>query len=128
MNKYYLILGISTGATKEEIKKAFRRLAHIHHPDVNGGRDAKFKEINEAYTALMKLDGTPFTHEAYYEKPQPRYTKTYTYAYSSQPSQDFFYKMYMEQMIKDQQEQVEKIKKMFRDGNFRDWRGSNGTS
>jgi DnaJ-class molecular chaperone len=48
---YYKILGIDKGASKEEIKKAFRKLALEHHPD-KGGDEKKFKEINEAYTIL----------------------------------------------------------------------------
>ena len=49
---YYKILGVEKQASKDEIKKAFRKLAHEHHPDKNQGNDAKFKEINEAYTVL----------------------------------------------------------------------------
>ncbi len=49
---YYEILGVPKGASKEEIKKAFRKLAHQHHPDKKGGDDGKFKEVNEAYTVL----------------------------------------------------------------------------
>jgi len=49
---YYKILGVAKGASDDEIKKAFRKLAHEHHPDKNGGNDAKFKEINEAYQTL----------------------------------------------------------------------------
>lgn len=52
MKDYYKILGVEKGASKDEIKKAFRKLAHEHHPDKNKGEDAKFKEINEAYTVL----------------------------------------------------------------------------
>ncbi len=48
---YYKILGVSKDASKNEIKKAFHRLAHKHHPHKGG--DAKtFKEINEAYRVL----------------------------------------------------------------------------
>ena len=46
---YYNILGVEKSASKEEIKKAFRKLAHQHHPDKNKGDDKKFKELNEAY-------------------------------------------------------------------------------
>ncbi len=56
MNKrdYYEILGISKNATKQEIKKAFRKLAMKYHPDKNkeAGSEEKFKEINEAYEIL----------------------------------------------------------------------------
>jgi len=49
---YYSILGVSKSATKEEIKKAFRSLAHKHHPDKEGGDEKRFKEIGEAYSVL----------------------------------------------------------------------------
>ena len=49
---YYNILGVTKGATDEDIKKAYRKLAHEHHPDKPGGNEAKFKEINEAYQVL----------------------------------------------------------------------------
>lgn len=54
MNKrdYYEVLGVSKSASDDEIKKAFRRLAVKHHPDKEGGDEAKFKEINEAYEVL----------------------------------------------------------------------------
>jgi len=49
---YYKVLGVKPGASAEEIKKAYRRLAHQHHPDKIHGNEAKFKEINEAYQVL----------------------------------------------------------------------------
>lgn len=49
---YYEILGVGKGANDDEIKKAYRKLAHKHHPDKGGGDEAKFKEINEAYQVL----------------------------------------------------------------------------
>ena len=52
MENYYDILGVSKGASEEEIKKAFRKLAHQHHPDKQGGDHDKFKKINEAYQVL----------------------------------------------------------------------------
>ena len=56
MNKdYYKTLGIEKNANKDDIKKAFRKLAHEHHPDKNRGNAAseqKFKEASEAYSVL----------------------------------------------------------------------------
>lgn len=49
---YYRILGLEKGANKDEIKKAFRKLASEFHPDKKTGDEAKFKEISEAYSVL----------------------------------------------------------------------------
>lgn len=57
MNKdYYKILGVSRTAAEEDIKRAYRKLAHQHHPDKQGGDEKKFKEINEAYQILSNKD------------------------------------------------------------------------
>src|SRR3989339_272903 len=49
---YYSILGVDKSASKEDIKKAFRGLAHKYHPDKKGGDEKRFKEIGEAYSVL----------------------------------------------------------------------------
>lgn len=49
---YYNILGVDKKASKEEIKKAFYKLAHKYHPDKKEGDEKKFKEVNEAYQTL----------------------------------------------------------------------------
>ena len=49
---YYEILGVDKKSSKDDIKRAFRTLAHKYHPDKKTGDDAKFKEINEAYSVL----------------------------------------------------------------------------
>lgn len=61
---YYEVLGLSKGATDDEIKKAYRRLAKQYHPDMNPGdkvAENKFKEVNEAYDVL----GDPDKKEKY---------------------------------------------------------------
>ena len=52
MENYYTTLGVDRNATAEEIKKAYRRLAHQYHPDKKGGDEEKFKEVNAAYQVL----------------------------------------------------------------------------
>ena len=55
MKDYYKILGVSSKASDDEIKKAFRKLAREHHPDANPNNkasEAKFKEFSEAYETL----------------------------------------------------------------------------
>ena len=49
---FYEVLGISKDASADEIKKSFRKLAVKHHPDKEGGDEAKFKEASEAYEVL----------------------------------------------------------------------------
>lgn len=52
MKDYYEVLGVPKTASKEDIRKAYRKLAHKYHPDKKDGDEAKFKEINEAYQIL----------------------------------------------------------------------------
>ncbi len=51
-NNLYMILGVERDATPEEIKKAYRALSKIHHPDV-GGDPEEFRKLQEAYDCLM---------------------------------------------------------------------------
>ena len=52
MKDYYQILGLKKGASKDEVKKAFRKLAAQYHPDKKTGDEAKYKELTEAYAVL----------------------------------------------------------------------------
>lgn len=49
---YYTILGVKRGASQDDIKKAYRKLALQYHPDKKGGDEKRFKELNEAYSIL----------------------------------------------------------------------------
>ena len=63
---YYELLGIHRNATEADLKRAYRRLAHEHHPDKNRGdksSEEKFKEINEAYEVLSDPE-----KRAYYDQ------------------------------------------------------------
>ncbi|HEX8923396.1 MAG TPA: DnaJ domain-containing protein, partial [Patescibacteria group bacterium] len=99
---FYEVLGISKNATKEEIKKAYRRMALEWHPDRNKSADAeeKFKEINEAYEVLSNDDKKKaydqFGHAAFDPNAGPFGGHTYTsqngpfnYSYTSSGQNPF---------------------------------------
>lgn len=62
-SRYYDVLGISPNATQEEIKKAYKKLALMHHPDKDGSDGEKFKEISQAFQVL----GDPRKRQLYDE-------------------------------------------------------------
>ncbi|SFQ34275.1 DnaJ C-terminal domain-containing protein [Hymenobacter arizonensis] len=76
---YYKVLGVEKTATPEQIKKAYRKLARQHHPDVNPndkGAEQKFKELNEAHEVLSdpekrkKYDQFGADWQRYQQQPQ----------------------------------------------------------
>lgn len=73
----YEILGLPYGASLDEVKLAFRKLAHIHHPD-KGGDAEKFKPISAAYARLQKI--APATSIVRPAHPQNPYSKNTTYS------------------------------------------------
>ncbi len=60
-NEYLEILGLKPGATKEQVKKAYRKLSKVYHPDISKDENAKdkFIEINEAYNFLTTVGPRP---------------------------------------------------------------------
>lgn len=68
---YYEVLGLTKGASEDEVKKAFREMARKHHPDVDktAGAEERFKEVNEAYQVLSnpekKRAYDQFGHDAF---------------------------------------------------------------
>ena len=53
LNDYYAMLGVPSDATREQIKRAYYKLARLYHPDLNGqASDKRMKQLNEAYTTL----------------------------------------------------------------------------
>lgn len=65
---YYNILGVQRGASSEDIKKAYRKLAMKHHPDRTGGDDSQFKKIQEAYDTLGDDN-----KRSEYDNPRPQF-------------------------------------------------------
>ena len=56
MKNYYLILEITSNASNEVIKKAYRRLSKLYHPDINPRGAEQFKNINEANSVLSDVE------------------------------------------------------------------------
>jgi hypothetical protein len=81
---YFRTLGVERGASEDEIKRAYHRLARKYHPDVNPGNEraeARFKEISEAYAVL----GDPEKRRAY-ESSGVRYSNGQRQTTRSRPS------------------------------------------
>lgn len=68
MNQYLDILGLQPGVSEADIKKAYRKLAKLYHPDINKDPDAqnRFVEITEAYNFLMEVGATPHNEAVNY--------------------------------------------------------------
>jgi len=97
--KYYKILELSPNATLDDIKRAYRRLAKVYHPDLNPGSkiaEEKFKELLEAYNSLK--DSKP-----YVQYPEYSYTQTTStqekYPFEQRIFDNFVYSAPLEEKI-----------------------------
>ena len=89
---YYKILGVDKNASSDDIKKAYRRLAHKYHPDKKGGDEVKFKKINEAYQVLSD-ENKRRQYDAFGEAQQPGASGggfSSTWSWGSQTQQEGF--------------------------------------
>ena len=84
---YYSILGVSKNASEKELKQAYKKMSMQHHPD-RGGDEAKFKEVNEAYSTLKDPQ-----KRAEYDNPQ-RYTQTQGNPFAHGGFEDMFSSMF----------------------------------
>lgn len=110
---YYKVLGLSSIATKEEIKKAYRKLALEFHPDKNKSPDAheKFIEINEAYLIL------------YDEEARKKYDREYKYHFAKDEQQAESKKEQSQSSYKREQtnEKKTEYRETFNDSDLNDW-------
>jgi DnaJ-class molecular chaperone len=81
---YYSILGVPRGASDEDIKKAYRKLAMQHHPD-RGGDQNKFQQIQEAYDTLSDP-----AKRSQYDNPQPQGNFSFHFGQSGNPFEEIF--------------------------------------
>lgn len=117
---YYEILGIRSDAKKDEIKKAYRRLALEFHPDKNKSADAheKFISINEAYLILYDEEAREKYDKEYFMffelKKDSTYTSDYkeTHNKQNQETNNRFNDEVLNNWVKNAREQAEKYAKM----------------
>lgn len=94
MPSHYDTLGVSTSATQAEIKRAYRRLAKMYHPDKNPGdatAEEQFKAISEAYFVLSDAD-----RKYAYDHPSNSQTEQNAGDFTSQQQQQFYRSVYVE--------------------------------
>lgn len=92
MNQYLDTLGLQPGVTEADIKRAYRRLAKLYHPDINSDPDAqrRFVEITEAYNFLLAVGAKPneeqvnYAYDPYVQEYAERRRKARAYAKEKQ--------------------------------------------
>lgn len=88
---YYQILGVNKNASTDDIKKAYRKLASIHHPD-KGGDTSKFQQIQQAYDILSDAN-----KRQQYDNPQPQFNHegfNFGFSMNGSPFEDFVHSFF----------------------------------
>ena len=98
MKDYYQVLGLQKGASKEEVKKAFRKLAAQYHPDKKTGDEEKFKQISTAYEVLGDtMKRYDYDHQSYQETnyhPYEDFFNANQSPFGRDPFADFFFNQF----------------------------------
>lgn len=102
---YYGVLGLPVTATAEEVKKAYRRMAKQHHPDIVGNSPEavrRFQEIGQAYEYLMAAFNRPPSYPINYYNP---YAPQYPHRPPPPPPQDVGFQSYTWESVKEEPSQ-----------------------
>lgn len=100
MKNAHNILGVPANATEAEVKKAYRKLAKVHHPDISGGDPEKFLEISQAYEYMLNPQlSTPFVSTANGYSKSTEQERKDRYERAKKQFKEQQYKEYIEQEL-----------------------------
>lgn len=112
------ILQINYGASKEEIKKAFHRLALIHHPD-KGGDVKKFIQIKDAYEVLMNQSEEPRIRITYQKEATTVSWDNWTVSNNTNIRYQSMSQKDLEELLRQRQETLNELVRKMNQGGFR---------
>jgi curved DNA-binding protein CbpA len=105
--EYYQILGVTSGATQQEIKKAYRSLVKVYHPDLNTTEEAKvrIREIREAYDVLID----PYQRSIYDLSLESHTSFSYNLNHQEMDEREKWRRDYKHRKVQEERERYEKI-------------------